>query len=190
MVAPYYRESLIDAIKAQGREPVSEIERLAGEALRAELITNNHYAILQHRVPCLSAQHQTISQLTSMLHVKKERVKLLEEVAYQRILEYFERENLLSRGCYTPKNSAYLLPWPDNHVAQRTLGYFSRMTGKRVSIEDVQRFLQECAEKDMIVTRSNLSQQSIQQLYDIFKKAGFPLPVVQFRTSKGLFVPQ
>lgn len=190
MKVPYYKAELIDAITADRKEPMSEIERLAGEALKAELINNNHYVVLQHRVPFPNAQYQTLPQLRMVLQVKKQRVKEVEKEAYRRLTKYFERENLLSRGYYISKNSVDLLPWPDNHVAQRAIGYFSRMTGKRVSIEDVQRFLEDYAEKGIVVARSNLSQQSIQQMYDIFKKAGFPLPVVKFKTSKGLFVPQ
>ncbi len=80
---------LIDKASVCSEDPVSEIEKMAKQALSERVIDKKRYNILRYRLPFNGFNRETLKQVAGRLGIGQERSRQLEYTSYTRLKRYF-----------------------------------------------------------------------------------------------------
>jgi len=87
---------LYDQVSTYSNNPISEIEKIAQQAFNDGIIDSRRITVLQHRVPLLGYERETLEQVGVRLGIGREYPRRLEHHIYERLQSYLPEEARVS----------------------------------------------------------------------------------------------
>ena len=172
---------LFDKVSAKSDDPLSDIEKIAQQALNDNSINEGLYFVLQHRLPFSGYERKPLHEVGRMLNgISVERVRQKERQLFRELIEYLPKEKEEEIGVNSDIGK---LPWKKLYGAFGIRVYWSLRrklwsNGKDSSVGNVLELFNKAADEGYIPYIRRYGPKSLEATYAVFNEINVKLPKV------------